>query len=503
MIKICKQTGQQFEISDSDLAFYKKMGVPPPTLCPDARHQRRTAFRNERSLYKRKCSATGASIIGVYSEEAVFPVYSLEYWWSDSWDPREYGKDFDFNRPFFEQYKELMDIVPRFPCSVSNSVNCEYNNFCSGSKNCYMSQRLGDSEDAYYTYLAIECKDVYDCYNVSKSQICYEVIDGENCYNVKYSQNVTNCSDSNFLFNCRDCRDCFMCVNLRNGRYAVRNKTVSKEEYENVLKEFNESNDKAKYIQEMSTASSKVGVPEIWGTKLENVSGNYLSECKNVFESYDCRSCEDVKFSWGHIYGEDCMDTNFGFHCNQCYEFIGGSKSQELRFCFNILEGSSNLTYCMDCMNNSSDLFGCISMKHGKHCILNKQYTKEEYEELVPKIIEHMKKTGEWGEFFPMSLSPFKYEETVANEYFPKEEKLKKNRSFTLIEKEKDFYKKHMIPLPTLHPDERHQIRVNKRAPRKLFESNCQKCTKPIKTSYTLSSPEKVYCQSCYLEAIY
>ena len=27
--------------------------------------------------------------------------------------------------------------------------------------------------------------------------------------------------------------------------------------------------------------------------------------------------------------------------------------------------------------------------------------------------------TGEWGEFFPSSLSPFGYNETVAQEYFP------------------------------------------------------------------------------------
>ena len=26
---------------------------------------------------------------------------------------------------------------------------------------------------------------------------------------------------------------------------------------------------------------------------------------------------------------------------------------------------------------------------------------------------------GEWGEFFPASLSPFGYNETVANEYYP------------------------------------------------------------------------------------
>jgi hypothetical protein len=30
-----------------------------------------------------------------------------------------------------------------------------------------------------------------------------------------------------------------------------------------------------------------------------------------------------------------------------------------------------------------------------------------------------MKQTGEWGEFFDTSLSPFGYNETVANEYYP------------------------------------------------------------------------------------
>lgn len=504
MKKDCLNCKHEFEITYSDLGFYKNIDVPPPTLCPDCRHQRRTAFRNERSLYKRKCSATGDSIIGVFPESTKFPVYSLKHWWSDEWDAKDYGQEFDFSSPFFEQFKELMNKVPRLPCSVSNSINCDYNNFCSGSKNCYMSQRLGGSEDAYYTYLSIESKDVYDCYNVAKCQICYEVIDGENCYNVKYSQNVTNCSDSNFLFNCRDCRDCFMCVNLRNSRYHVRNKKVSKEQYEKVMNEFYAKEDRDNYTEEFNKAKSRAGVPAMWGTKVENVSGNYLSECKNVFDAYDCFGCEDVKYSWGHIYGEDCMDTNFGYHCNQCYEFIGGAKSQELIFCYNILEGCNNLTYCMDCTNNSHDLFGCISMKHAKYCILNKQYTKEEYQELVPKIIAHMKETREWGEFFPMSLSPYKYSETVASEYFPKEEgKRGGKKGFNLIEKEKEFYKKHSIPFPTHHPNERHLNRVKQRAPRTITKTTCQKCKKEIQTSYAKNTPEKVYCQDCYQKAVY
>ena len=61
---------------------------------------------------------------------------------------------------------------------------------------------------------------------------------------------------------------------------------------------------------------------------------------------------------------------------------------------------------------------------------MNKQYTKEEYEELVPKIIEHMKTPltnpllggegmSERGEFFPMHSSHYAYNETIAQDFFP------------------------------------------------------------------------------------
>ncbi|USN57470.1 MAG: hypothetical protein H6766_03385 [Candidatus Peribacteria bacterium] len=65
--------------------------------------------------------------------------------------------------------------------------------------------------------------------------------------------------------------------------------------------------------------------------------------------------------------------------------------------------------------------FGCDGLRNKEYCIFNQQYTKEEYNELAPKIIDHMKQTGERGEFFHPSLSPFGYNETVANEYYPVE----------------------------------------------------------------------------------
>src|SRR3989344_4811649 len=69
---------------------------------------------------------------------------------------------------------------------------------------------------------------------------------------------------------------------------------------------------------------------------------------------------------------------------------------------------------------HSDDLFGCVSMIKKKYCIFNKQYSPEEYKELKAKIIAHMKETKEWGEFFPESISPFPYHDTVAQDFFPR-----------------------------------------------------------------------------------
>jgi hypothetical protein len=58
MLKNSKNTKKEFEITDSDLEFYKKMGVSEPTLCPEEREKRRLAWQNMGSLYHRKCDAT-------------------------------------------------------------------------------------------------------------------------------------------------------------------------------------------------------------------------------------------------------------------------------------------------------------------------------------------------------------------------------------------------------------------------------------------------------------
>lgn len=99
-------------MTDKDLEFYdkispvfgeKKFSIPSPALCPDERMRRRLLWRNERKLYKRKCDKTGQDIISVYSPNKPHKVYDQKIWWNDGWSPLDYGVNFDYNTPFFQQ----------------------------------------------------------------------------------------------------------------------------------------------------------------------------------------------------------------------------------------------------------------------------------------------------------------------------------------------------------------------------------------------------------------
>ena len=58
---------------------------------------------------------------------------------------------------------------------------------------------------------------------------------------------------------------------------------------------------------------------------------------------------------------------------------------------------------------------GCISLRHKKFCILNKQYSEEEYEELRTHIINEL---GEyWGSPFPIELATFDYQDSTYRDY--------------------------------------------------------------------------------------
>ena len=145
--KTCAVSGTKFPIYQSDMNFYEKVSptfagktftIPTPALCPEERQRKRLAWRNLNKLYRRKCSATDNDIISIYHPDSPFVVFDQKVWWSDAYDPLEYGRDFDFSKTFTEQFRELQLAVPRSSLLNGMNENADYANHSYHNKNCYL-----------------------------------------------------------------------------------------------------------------------------------------------------------------------------------------------------------------------------------------------------------------------------------------------------------------------------------------------------------------------------
>ncbi len=556
-MKTCVQCKTAFDFSDNDRHLLDKMTyvfagesfeIPNPTLCPTCAFQRRLLFRYNGTYHRRPSALSGKSLITMHAPSRKVTVYSPEEWWSDAWDGRDYGRDFDFSRSFFEQLIELFEVVPQMALvQDGSSENCMFTNYGHGSKNCYMALAF-KSEDCYYAE-TFYCKDVVDSFHATQCEKSYEVLDSQNCYNVKYVQNSQGCSDSMFLENCVSCKNCLGCKNLRNKEYYIFNKPYSKEEYEKKILEYQLDSYSGIRAFEKEFEAFKLALPNRYNREInsENSTGDLLVGAKDCHDCFDvingAENCRDAAI-FG-LDGRDVMRSSF-FGAELGYEIDGSLHAYHSAFIH-------HNRYCSECLYSMyiyscENLFGCISLKNQKYCILNKQYSKEEYEVMVSKIIKHMQETGEWGQVFPIDFPAFAYNESEAKFHFPlsKEEAIAQGflwleidqtveaqkkihasqlperiedtpddilnwaieceasgRLYKIIPQELRFYRAHQIPVPHFHPEVRYAERFAKRNPYRLWDRQCDKCNKAIRTSFSPDRPELVYCEACYLEEVY
>jgi len=391
--KNCQNCKNDFTIEPDDFCFYEKMQVPPPTWCPLCRQKRRMFVRNFTTLYKRSSSKSGKMIISMYHEKQPFPVWTSEEWFTDDWDAIDYGKDFDFSRTFFSQYKELLDTVPRYALMVTSSPNCGYCNVAHRSSNCYCGFGVVDSEYCDYSGHAIgNSRESSDCTYLYKSEYCYECIDVLESNNLLFCQECESCSESIGLFNCRGCVNCIGCVGLRNKSYCIFNEQVTKEEYQDFKNKhpLNDAKNTSFIFGELEKLKNATPTPHLFGSRNVDVSGNHIYNAKNIHWSFDVKSGEDGKFGFTVRSMKNSYDTIFTTTVENSYETVY-SQSYEQVVCHNAVDCTYSY-YSQYCLN-SNNIFGCNGLRKKDYCILNKQYTKEEYETIVPKIIEHMKKT--------------------------------------------------------------------------------------------------------------
>lgn len=472
----------------------------------------------------------------MYPAEAPFPVYCPECWWSDSWDGTNYAMEIDFAKPFLSQFKELLTKVPRASLMASLSVNSPYANMIYQCKNVYLSSSTMNSEDVLYSWAADGAKSCMDCQKIENSELCYECVDIERCYNVVYSLKCKDCVDSRFLYDCVNCKNCFLSSNLRNREYVFKNVQYSRDEYLKKLKEYqpgsHQTHEKAVNEFIILVGRSLHRYANI--IRSPNSSGDNIHNAKNAQKSFDVYDVEDVKYAFRSVGEKDSMDImGAGPGSNHTYEGIStGIEGSMQRFCAFTWENVFDLDYCYN-VHNVSHSFGCTGLRKKQYCILNKQYTEEAYAELKNRIIQHMKESPyrdirgrpyPYGEFFPLEFSPFAYNQTLAQEYYPLDKKTAEEQgykwkdpetrsykismpsnaipdsindvtssilkevlgcahrgncdeqcttAFKLTSLEFELYKKINLPLPRLCPNCRHYQKIKRRNPMKLWHRTC------------------------------
>lgn len=551
MNRTCISCAKSFDITDKDQAYYAKISpvfngrrfsIPAPTFCPTCRQRRRFTYRNERNLYKRKCDGTGKEIISMYHPDSPYRVYAQDTWWSDSWSAMDYGRSYDFSKSFCDQFYALQKEVPRSALLNLNPENSNYCNFTGDVKNSYLIFGSVYSEDCYYgsPYYSKNCVDTLV---LRECELCYECIDCRNLYNCKYCQDCSHSNDLLFCFDVKNSSECIGCVGLRNKKYCIFNQQYTEEEYFKYKNSLNLCYREHREMLERQLEELKRVTPLLAAIthNVENSSGSHIFNSKNTHESFFADRCEDCSYCAQVVDLKDCYDNNYTEENELCYEYLGMYRTRNTYFSL-FCRDTVNVFYSEHCIN-SQDLFGCTGLRNARYCILNKQYTKEEYEVTVAKIIEAMSGEGTFGEFFPEHMSPYAYNESVAQEYFPlthdeviakgwnwreNDEKEfqpqrivvpdeisdvpdsicyeilaceKTGRNFRIIPQELAFYRTHKLPIPRLHPNERHRLRIEKRNPRQLIVRSCAQCGDQVQSSYPNNSPYKIVCEKCYLAA--
>ncbi|MEK7071659.1 MAG: hypothetical protein AAB943_01830, partial [Patescibacteria group bacterium] len=430
---------------------------------------------------------------------------------------------------------ELMKRVPHMAVVNDDgiaSLNCEYTHDWWFSKNCYMCFSGWYVENVMYSFFILKGRDIMDCNNMrSKNEWIYESIRNRNCYGTLHTELCLACIDSAFLYDCRNCTNCLLCTGLRGKQYNYRNKQYTKEEYEKILERYKLDTWSGFEKARKEYREIILTQPRWYAFNVRNVNctGDNISDSKNTKKSFMVKGSENCSYCdfAGDTTGpnKDCYDLTMSGGLSESYECFVGDHSQLNRFAVFSVK-SQDIQYTQHC-HNVKHALGCVGLRNTNYTIFNKQYTKEEYQKLLPKIIKHMNempymdKMGniyKYGEFYPIEHSPFGYNETFAQTLVPmnRDEALKRGykwqgniqrttgketlkpedipesindikddileevlacidcgRNYKIVVNELNFYRKMKIPVPRRCFHCRHAARLARQNPLKLWHRQC------------------------------
>lgn len=190
----------------------------------------------------------------------------------------------------------------------------------------------------------------------------------------------------------------------------------------------------------------------------------------------------------------------------------------------------------------------CFGLQNKSYCILNKQYSPDEYYKMVDTIKSKMVEKGEYGDGMGLEFSAQAYNFSLAQISFPlsdgeitklggyvleepqtnageiqplsseeipntieetKDEILSvaircevTGRPFRIVEAELAFLRKFRFPLPSVHPSVRLQEYLKMMPLGKSYKIICRKCSKSIQSLFNPEDAFVTYCEKCYQQEV-
>lgn len=288
---------------------------------------------------------------------------------------------------FLKEYEALKKRFPRLGTGGDNNTNCPYSDEVYNSTNSFYVFNSGAIDNCFYVYDGAKETSDMDCYFNFQTEQCLESMDSAECNNIHYSVAVRS-YNLDFCHTCFDCHDCFGCVNLQRKSYCIYNVQHTEEEYKGKLKELKKT-PKEEILKKVGEL--RIKFPRLHSFYNESENSEYCDYSyynNNCYYCFDCAHNENCYYMMCSYRNNNCFDALYTVDSEYSAEIIdsatcyGSYNIQHSARCYD----SYFLHHCSDC----NDCFGCVDLAHKKYCILNVQYTKEEYQKKLTELKESL-----------------------------------------------------------------------------------------------------------------
>lgn len=545
----CPITKKDWALDDKEIAICRRFQVPPCLIEPQTRMMYLNGFSIGLSIFWKPHAFTGQSILSaIHPDSPLKVINSSEALVKDNLD---YGFGYDSEISFIDQVLILQTTVP-FNATRNSDVDEQSIALgCVKTRNSFFACGSATT-NCFYTLTAIFCEDSIDINNCEKVSHSFSIGGSQNIADSAFIFEPRSCFSSAFLFDCQECENCFGATNQRHKKFLWFNEQLNEEEYKKRRADVDLS-DRCQTNEYWQKFLDLINYEAVWPAV--HGYGNIDSSGERLF---NCVRCQECFFEHAST---DCYRCRFGVNLeNSCYVsgsayagnyymVTGGTYGQGLKFSSACYSGA-NLEYCIEC-DNCEYCFGCVGLKNKKFCLLNQQYTEEEYWNLVDRVKCDMLSRGEYGRFWPGRASIAGFQNSVGELYIhytkeqleqfgalnldpskgqvfapqiglsgtrvaeeipahledrkpfvgvPLFDKAAK-RHYSVLRAEYEVYKNKKWPFPTEHYATRLLRLLNFSYGPIIEKQTCVSCGQITKTYNNQAFPNRrIYCQDCYLK---